>query len=61
VDPGPAAAACGVHNGTDLTVIPLLVTRNVEPAAFETPQVAFTVLEDLPAAAVLGAPALWLA
>lgn len=50
INPAPAAAACGVGDETTWTVIPLIVTRTVEPAAFlDNPQVAFTVLEDLPA------------
>jgi hypothetical protein len=46
--PHPAVTVCGVHDGTDWFVIPLMVTRHVEPAAFITdPRVAFTVVEDL--------------
>jgi len=49
MNPAPAATACGVLDEATWTVIPLMVTRAVEPAAFlDNPQVAFTVLEDLP-------------
>lgn len=54
-NPPPAVAACGSSNEAAWTVIPLLITRTVEPAAFlENPQVAFTVIEDL--SAVLQSP-----
>ncbi len=50
INPASAAAACGVSDETTWIVIPLMVTRAVEPAAFlDNPQVAFTVLEDLQA------------
>jgi len=49
-NPQPAAAACGVTGRKEWTVIPLMVTRAVEPAAFiRNPRTPFTTLEDLPA------------
>ena len=48
-----AAKACGVEDDLSWRVVPLLITRWVEPAAFIAhPKVAFTVLDRL--AAVLG-------
>jgi len=50
VRPAPAAAACGVLTEREWTIIPLMVTRTIEPSAFlDNPQVPFTVLADLPA------------
>jgi hypothetical protein len=49
-NPAAAANACGIQNQKTWHVIPLMVTRRIEPTAFlDNPQVAFTVLEDLPA------------
>jgi hypothetical protein len=49
-NPATAARACGIHDPKLWRVVPLMITRRVEPAAFlETPRIAFTVLEDLPA------------
>ncbi|WP_424534357.1 hypothetical protein ACOZ38_29195 [Sphaerisporangium viridialbum] len=47
--PGPAAAACGVVSaGRTWRVIPLLVTRVLDPAAFTTdPAVPFTTADQL--------------
>jgi hypothetical protein len=48
-NPAAAAKACGIQQPRTWRVIPLIVTRRVEAAAFvENPRVAFTVLEDLP-------------
>ncbi|OUD00143.1 hypothetical protein [Streptosporangium minutum] len=44
----PAAGACGVHNARTWRVIPLLVTRDLTPAAFTTdPAVPFTTADQL--------------
>jgi hypothetical protein len=49
MNPAPAAAACEATDETTWTVVPLMVTRAIEPAAFlDNPKVAFTVLDDLP-------------
>ncbi|GAA0547496.1 hypothetical protein GCM10010172_31610 [Paractinoplanes ferrugineus] len=46
--PSAAAAACGVDGGGAWRVVPLMVTRRVEPAAYATaPQVAFALPHQL--------------
>jgi hypothetical protein len=53
-NPSAAARACQLQDNRAWRVIPLMVTRRVEPTAFiGNPRVAFTVLEDL--STVLGA------
>jgi hypothetical protein len=48
-NPVPAARACGIHDERTWQTIPLMLTRQVEPAGFlDNPRVAFAVLEDLP-------------
>ncbi|WP_127353814.1 hypothetical protein [Actinacidiphila soli] len=55
--PGPAARACGVRTDRAWHVVPLLVTRTIEPAAFTAdPRVPFTIADYL--AGVLTASAL---
>jgi len=47
-NPGAAARACGSSEQPHWRVIPLMITRRVEPAAFvPNPRIAFTVVAGL--------------